>query len=249
MPRISDRIDIEKPPRLGGGGPGKIPHWRRRGGGDDGDDGRDDFVSSQAYLRRYRVLLAAVLISIFALFVAVALGYILRGRSGPFDPVHLRSDHLWKPLALPYARLFLNTLVLLLSSLALERSRRGLAHKMEFAAMGIAPPRWQADILWLALTVVLGFGFLAGQVMVWQVLRLQGVFMAGNLAGSSFYLMTGLHALHLIGGLLALVYALITTWSKRHFAWQTMVVEITGWYWHFMGALWVGVFAVLHFAN
>src|SRR5258708_3857228 len=100
MPRISDRIDIEKPPRLGGGGPGKIPHWRRRGGGDDGDDGRDDFVSSQAYLRRYRVLLAAVLISIFALFVAVALGYILRGRSGPFDPVHQRFDHPWKPLAL-----------------------------------------------------------------------------------------------------------------------------------------------------
>ncbi|HWZ44991.1 MAG TPA: cytochrome c oxidase subunit 3 [Candidatus Saccharimonadales bacterium] len=249
MPRVTDRIDIEKPPRLGGGGPGKIPHWRGRGGGDDGDDGRDDFVSSKTHLRRYRVLLAAVLISILALFVAVALGYILRGKSGAYDPIQQRFDHAWKPLALPYARLILNTLVLLLSSVALERSRRGLAHKMEFAAMGIAPPRWQTDVLWLALTVVLGFGFLAGQVMVWQVLRLQGVSMAGDLSGSSFYLMTGLHAVHLAGGLLALLYALIATWSKRHFARQTMVVEITGWYWHFMGVLWVGLFAVLHFAN
>jgi cytochrome c oxidase subunit 3 len=249
MSRITDRIDIEKPPRLGGGGPGKIPHWRGYGGGDDGDDGHGDFISSRTHLRRYRVLLIVVLIGIFTLFVAAALCYVLRGRSGPFDPVHQRFEHPWKPLVLPYARMLINTLVLLLSSLTLERSRRGLAHKMEFADMGIVPPSWQTEIVWLALTVALGFGFLAGQFMVWQTLRLQGVYLTHDLVGSSFYVLTGLHAVHLAGGLLALLYALIATWSKRHFAWQTMVLEITGWYWHFMGALWVGVFAVLHFAN
>ena len=198
MPRITDRVDIEKEPRLGGGGPGKIPHWRGYGGGDDGDD---DFVSSRRLLQRYRVLLVAVLISIFTLFVAAALCYVLRGSGGAYDQVHQRFEHPWKPLVLPYTRMFVNTLVLLLSSLTLELSRRGMARKMEFASMGIVPPRWQTEIGWLALTVVLGFGFLAGQVMVWQFLRRQGVYMTRDLVGSSFYVLTGLHALHLAGGL------------------------------------------------
>jgi cytochrome c oxidase subunit 3 len=249
MSRITDRVEIEKKPRLGGGGPGKIPFWRGRGGGGDDDGDDDDFVSSQAILQRYRVLLIAILISIFTLFAGAALCYILRGRSGPYDPVHHRYLHPWKPLALPYVRMFLNTLVLLLSSVTLELARRGMKRKMEFASMGIVPPRWQTEIGWLALTVALGFGFLAGQAAVWQLLRQQGVYITRDLIGSSFYVLTGLHALHLAGGLLALLYAFISTWSKRHFAWQAMVLEASAWYWHFMGVLWVGLFGLLHFAN
>lgn len=248
MPRITDRVDIEKEPRLGGGGPGKIPHWRGYGG-DDGDDGSGDFISTRGLLRRYRVLLVAVLISIFTLFVGLALCYIIRGSAGPFDPVRQRFQHPWKPLSLPYARMFLNTLVLLLSSATLEVSRRGMAHKKEFAAMGILPPRWQLEVIWLALTVLLGFLFLFGQFTVWQYLQRQGVYLTRDLVGSSFYLLTGLHAVHLLGGLVALLYAFIATWSKRRFARQAMVLEITGWYWHSMGALWLAVFALLHFAK
>ena len=250
MPPITDRADLEKEPRLGGGGPGKTPHWHDYGGDDgDNDGGEDDFLSSRRRLRRYRVLLVLVIASVFTLFVAAALCYIVRGRSGPYDPVHHRFLHPWKPLALPYGRMFLNTLVLLLSSLTLELSRRGMGGKLDLASMGIEPPRWQMEMVWLALTVILGFGFLAGQIAVWRVLQAQGVYFAWNLVGSSFYFLTGLHALHLMGGLLALVYALVRSRSTTRFVSRHLVLEATAWYWHFMGVLWVGVFALLHFAK
>ena len=55
MPRISEHVGIERKPKLGGGGPGKIPHRHGYGGGDDGDHGEpDDFVSPKDRLRRYR---------------------------------------------------------------------------------------------------------------------------------------------------------------------------------------------------
>src|SRR5579864_8141523 len=106
MPRITDRIEIEKEPRLSGGGPGKIPHWRGGGdGGGDGDDGSSDFLSSQERLRRYRVLLIAILISVFTLFVALAVLYLLRGRSAGWDSAQGRPLHHFKPVALPYFRM------------------------------------------------------------------------------------------------------------------------------------------------
>lgn len=248
MARITDRVEIEKEPRLSGGGPGKIPHWR--GGGDgDGDDGSDDFLSSQERLRRYRVLLIAVLISIFTLFVAVALLYVLRGRSSGWDPVHHRPLHPWHPLILPYTRMFVNTLVLLLSSITLELARRGMVRKMEFTSMGILPPHWQTELVWLAATAFLGLCFLAGQIIVWQFLRNQGIHMSNDLMGSSFYLLTGLHAIHLAGGLLALLYALGGSWFRLNLSWQRVVLESTAWYWHFMGGLWIALFVLLHVVN
>jgi len=248
MPRITERIEIEKEPRLGGGGPGKIPYWR--GGGDGGgDEGPDDFLSSQERLRRYRVLLIAVLISVFTLFVAVAIVYLFRGHAAGWNSAAGRPNLHARPVVLPYIRMLVNTLVLGLSSLTLEFARRGMIRKMEFTSMGIVPVRWRTEVGWLAATVVLGMGFLAGQITVWRFLRGQGVYMSNDLSGSLFYLMTGLHAIHLVGGLIALVYALGGSWFKLNLSWQRVVLETTAWYWHCMGVLWVGIFGLLHFVN
>lgn len=248
MPRITERVEIEKEPRLGGGGPGKIPY--RRGGGDgDGDEGPDDFLSSQERLRRYRIFLIAVLISVFTLFAAIAILYLLRGRATGWDPVANHPRAHARPVVLPYLRMLINTVVLGLSSLTLELARRGMVRKMEFISMGIVPVRWQTEVGWLAATVVLGMGFLAGQITVWLFLRSQGVYISNDLSGSLFFLTTGLHALHLVGGLIALLYALGGSWFRLNLSWQRVVLETTAWYWHFMGILWVGIFAMLHFAN
>ena len=249
MPTL-ERVDVKQKPKLGGGGPGKIPYRRGYGGGDDGDHGhRDEFFSSKDRLRRFRIGIVAGIISIGMLFIGLTTAYVIRQGMGRWDPVQHVWIPDWHPLSLPYRLLLVNTSVLVLSSITLELARRGLLHKAEFSSLGILPPRFQTELPWLGLTVLLGFGFLAGQIMVWNFFRRQGVYLASNPSGSFFYLLTGLHALHLLGGLIALVWTLIGSWMHMKVASQRIAVDVTGWYWHFMALLWIYLFALLHFAR
>jgi cytochrome c oxidase subunit 3 len=91
---------------------------------------------------------------------------------------------------------------------------------------------------------------LAGQFVVWNNLRHQGVFLHTNPSRSFFYLLTGTHAVHLAGGLAVLLYAAAGQWIRSsRFESQKIAVDVTGWYWHYMGLLWFGIFALLHFAR
>src|SRR6476661_6400259 len=221
MPIIGDRVEIERKPKLGGGGPGKIPHRHGYGGGDDGDHGNSgDFQSREQRMRRYRM------------------------GKGRYDEDTHRWVRDWIPLTLPYFQLWTNSLVLLLSSLTLELARRSMAKKEEFAAMGIVPPRFKRDLPWLGITVFLGFCFLVGQVQVWNMLRAQGAFLASNTSRSLFYILTGTHALHLVGGLAGLLYAVTGRLLAARFESQRIAVEVTGWYWHYLAFLWFGIFAL-----
>jgi cytochrome c oxidase subunit 3 len=67
---------------------------------------------------------------------------------------------------------------------------------------------------------------------------------------SSFvYLLTGMHAIHLAGGVLALAYAGTTAMLRRPLETRRIVVDITAWYWHFMALLWLYIFALLAIAR
>lgn len=248
---ILERVDVEEKPKLGGGGPGKIPYRRGYGGGDDGDQGRpDDFLSRRDRLRRFRIGIAAGIVSVGVLFLGLTTVYISRqGHGYHWDPETQIGSSDWHPLALPYRLLFINTFVLILSSITLELARRGLLRKAEFSILGVRPPKLQTDLPWLGITVVLGFGFLAGQLGVWNLLRHHGIYLASYPSSSFFYLLTGLHAVHLLGGLVALVYTLAGSWFRMKLDSQRIAVDITGWYWHFMAVLWIYIFALLHFAR
>jgi len=250
MPIISDRVEVERKPRLGGGGPGKIPHRRGFGGGDDGDHGNSgDFRSREQRMRRYRVGMTLCIISVTAVFVLLTMVYVFRMGKGRFDEDAHRWVRDWIPLTLPYVQLWTNSLILLLSSLTLELARRSMAKKEEFAAMGILPPRLGRDMHWLGITVYLGFCFLAGQAVVWKILQAQGAFLASNPSRSLFYILTGTHAVHLVGGLVVLLYAVAGRLLATRFESQRIAVEVTGWYWHYLAFLWFGIFALVHFAR
>jgi cytochrome c oxidase subunit 3 len=124
-----------------------------------------------------------------------------------------------------------------------------MAKQAEFAALGILPYRKKNEVPWLALTVLLGFLFLVGQVIVWNGFRHQGLFRHSNPSSSFFVILTGMHALHLTGGLAALLYATAGNWMRIRFDSQQLAVTVTAWYWHFMGVLWLYLFALLHFAR
>jgi len=139
----------------------------------------------------------------------------------------------WGHLALP-SILYLNTLVLLLSSGTLELSRRSLAHRAANGSGG-------AGIVWLACTLALGIAFCCGQYMVWQNLRAQGIYLATNPNSSFFYVLTFVHVLHLAAGIAALLY-LGARLMFRRAAFRRSLFDNTAIYWHFLSVLWVYLF-------
>ncbi len=249
MPTISDRVEIERKPKLGGGGPGKIPHRRGYGGGDDDPNKHGDFHSREQRMRRYRIAMTLCIISVTAIFILLTVVYIFRLGKGRYDQDAHQWVRDWIPLTLPYMQLWVNSIFLLISSATLELARRTMARKEEFTAMGIIPPRMKRDMPWLGLTVLLGFCFLVGQILVWNNLRYQGAFLESNPSRSLFYIITGTHAVHLVGGLIALLYALAGRLLAVKFESQKIAVEVTGWYWHYLAFLWFGIFALVHFAK
>jgi len=188
------------------------------------------------------------LISVTMVFIALVFLYILRLGQGRYDEDAHRWVRDWIPLKLPYLQLWINSLVLLLSSVTLECARRNLNQKEEFAAMGIVPPR-RSDLPWLGITLCLGLCFLVGQVMVWQNLQHQGVFLTSSPSRNYFYLLTGTHAVHLVGGLIVLLFAAAGRLLALKFEAQRTAVEVTSWYWHYLAFLWFGIFALVHFAK
>jgi cytochrome c oxidase subunit 3 len=130
--------------------------------------------------------------------------------------------------------MWINTVVLLASSATLEMARHGLAQRRLSYYKN----------LWL-LTTVLGAGFLVGQIVAWRQLVAEGIYLASNPASSFFYIFTGAHALHLFGGIAALIYVARRNFDQAQVT-RSVAAEVTSYYWHFMDALWLFLLALLY---
>jgi cytochrome c oxidase subunit 3 len=238
-----------KQPKSRHGGTGDVPHYP--GGGGGGGRG-DDYPDYGERLRRCRLGLAVGIAPIVMLFVAFSSAYLVRQGLASWD---LRTNSYindWAPVRLPNLLLVINTCFLLVSSLTMEFARRQASRLAVIAPVtampGIADDEPSA-FPWLGVTITLGVGFLTGQVLAWRQMELSGFFMSSNPSSSFFYLLTGAHALHLLGGVIALAYAGITVWMKRPPEARHIVVDVTAWYWHFMALLWLYIFALLEVAH
>jgi cytochrome c oxidase subunit 3 len=130
--------------------------------------------------------------------------------------------------------LWLNSVVLILASVAMQRTRT--------AARRGQPDRVKSGMI---AAGVLTFGFLAGQLWAWQQMDAAGYFLAANPAYSFFFLLTAVHGLHLLGGLW--VWARTTARVLRGAEAEAirLSVELCTVYWHYLLAVWVVLFAVL----
>lgn len=227
----------ERAPKLGERGSGRPP----QGGGGERDTSLADF---RRRLRRYRIGLMAGLTPVLMLFVAFTSAYIVRQNLGTWDDATKGYVLDWRALTLP-SLLWLNTMLLLASSVTLEMARRSLGAQYAAESRSLVSAR-AARSPWLTLTLVLGSAFLLGQWLAWRSLQAQGVYIATNPSSSFFYLLTGTHAVHLMGGVAALVYAAVTALGSGSLARRAIVVDVTSWYWHFMALLWVYIFVLLH---
>jgi cytochrome c oxidase subunit 3 len=151
----------------------------------------------------------------------------------------------WQHFQLPHV-LYLNTLILIGSSVTLQLSRQ------RFAAIPQAAQRASASvkalsasgIYWLYLTAALGLIFVLGQILAWRNLAVQGLFLATNPSSSFFYLFTALHAVHLLGGMGGLFYVLRKLIRDGGAA-ETSGLSAFSIYWHFMDLLWVYLLLLL----
>jgi cytochrome c oxidase subunit III len=146
----------------------------------------------------------------------------------------------WAQFRLPPI-LYLNSLVLLASSATIARARRRMAAG---PVAGAARSFGSLGGRWLALTLGLGLLFVAGQLLAWRQLADAGLYLASNPGSSFFYVFTGLHALHLLGGMAALGYVLWRLW-RTPAAPPVNAAGATALYWHFMDLLWLYLLLVL----
>ena len=168
------------------------------------------------------------LAAISMMFAAFTSALVVR-QGTAFDWLHIRL-----PLVI-----YLNTFVLLLSSVTLEVSRRRIGEYLHGSTNRIVPLRWLSATLFLALI------FVVGQVIAWQQLRSMGLYLATSPASSFFYVLTAMHALHVlggIGGLLRVTRKLAETVPSL----SRSTFSATACYWHFMGALWIYLLVIIH---
>jgi len=161
--------------------------------------------------------------SLFAVFVVAYLFYIGKSLGGPSP-----RDVLELPVV--------GTICLLSSSLTVAFATRALAAG-QVARAGA----------WLSVTVVLGLAFLAGTAQEWRRLIVERGFTIGtNLFGTTFYPLVGLHASHVMLGLVMLSLCVVFACSGSLKAAHGERVELVSWYWHFVDGVWIVVFTVVY---
>lgn len=175
---------------------------------------------SRAYIATW-VLLTAVIM----LFAGLSSAYIV-----------LRGTPEWQNITVPRI-VWGSTLVLFASSVAIE-----------FARHAVRRNHPEGVRQWVVVSGILGLTFLVGQLVAWRQLVNAGVYLATTIHSSFFYVLTGAHALHLLGGLIGLAYVLQKAFANQLTATNHEPLKAFALYWHFMDVVWIYCFILLLFA-
>jgi cytochrome c oxidase subunit 3 len=148
-------------------------------------------------------------------------------------------------LNLPFAAI--NTTVLVLSSVTCQMGVWA-AERFQPRRTGslFAVGQWGMNE-WMTLTYLMGAFFIGGQLFEYAELVQEGLTIASSPYGSVFYLTTGFHGLHVVGGLLAFLFLLGRSFSAKRFGHHEATTAIVvSYYWHFVDVVWIALFAVIY---
>jgi cytochrome c oxidase subunit 3 len=233
------------------GGHGRRPPTdKRTGGGGDNDNFNDRPQGRRGpreKLSRARLGLFFALAGDLMFFVAIVSAFFVAQNTSHID-VYNRYVNSWLPTVIPPI-LWLNTAVLLLSSVTMEIARRGMFRETDVMDewLGLGKPLTRRVLPWLAATTALGLVFLLGQSIAWRQLAIQHVFFSSNPSSHFFYLITYTHAIHLFLGIGALLASLTGLYISRLLETRQILIDCTAWYWHAMGIFWIFLFILLAF--
>jgi cytochrome c oxidase subunit III len=217
---VAEILEVKTGGPNGGGPHDHDPYGRGGEGGDDNSgDGRRGVPGAGLLAMRF------LLLSISMLFVTIGVAYYERAKA----PAH------WQHIQVP-PLLWLSTALILASTWTLELARGAFERKNSF--------RYAR---WLELTVAIGVAFLASQVFALRQLAAQGIYLPRNPHSSLFYVLTGVHGVHLLGGVVALMYLLIKATVRPEivlfdFRRQRGRAAVTALYWHFLAGIWLCLF-------
>jgi cytochrome c oxidase subunit III len=234
-------------PGIGGKPPVDRRHTGGGGGGGD-DDWKNERHGPRELLYRIRTFLFLGLSCDMVFFAVLVVVFYASQAGMHLSPGSLNIVGDWHPVRLPPI-LYLNTAALLLSSLTMERARQSIFHEIDVLEewLGLGQPALRRTMPWVAATLFFGGLFLIGQGMAWRQLTAQGfAFNRWSTPPSYFfYVITGIHAAHLLLGVAALILCLgALSWFKR-VEYRQIAVDATAWYWHTMGLAWLLLLAVL----
>ncbi|MEJ7846819.1 MAG: heme-copper oxidase subunit III [Pyrinomonadaceae bacterium] len=231
-------IEIEEPRKrrrpFSGGGPGK-PSGSNGGGGDGGGNdsyrNRNDFSDTNSNRPdRAKVITWFLLLVVMMTFGGLIAAYVV---------VSTNKAAEWNPFDLPI-EVWISTFLILVSSFAYHTAKKAID--------GDAHDKAQK---WLIATTVFGAAFISSQLLAWLALVNRGLYMHGNPYAGFFYILTAVHALHVLGGIMALGSILLRNWHETantvEREYRRNLARAVGWYWHFMGALWIVLFILLGF--
>ncbi len=236
-----------KEPGIGG----KPPVTRRPtggGGGGGDDDSPRERHGPRELLNRIRFFVFFGLAGDMMFFAMLVMLFFARQAGTHMDPHTHEQIGDWHPVMLPPI-LYLNTAVLLISSLTMEVARRNIFREIDVLEewLGLGRPALHRTLPWVGATLALGAVFLAGQWTAWKQLTVQGFAFDqwSTPASYFFYIITGLHAAHLLLGLATLLFCLSAIGLFKRVELRQIAVDAASWYWHAMSLAWLLLLAVL----
>jgi len=218
---------------FGGGIPGGGNDDNDGGGGSGGDDHpefKEHADDPQSPPDKAKVVTWFLLLVVLMTFGGLIAAYIVISTNGAAE---------WRPFDLP-VQVWISTLLIFASSITYQLGKNALFrdNQRRARAMFIA-------------TTALGGAFISSQILVWLALVNRGFYMRGDPYAGFFYILTAAHALHVVGGIVALGTILLRTWYETEYGpeneYRRNLARSVGWYWHFMGLLWLVLFLLLGF--
>lgn len=185
----------------------------------------NDFTPS-----RPRILTAFLILVVVMTFGGLLAAYIVLATNRAIE---------WQPFSLPIP-VFLSTAIILASS---------VTYHLAFAR--ISGDNRRSAQTWFIATTILAGVFIASQLVAWFELNRMGLYVEGNPYAGFFYILTGVHAIHVVGGIIALGSLVNGLWKTDQSDLERLrgftMAQVVGWYWHTMGALWIVIFVLLGF--
>lgn len=210
-----------------GGGGGDDP-----GGGDSGKQPKDNIFPDT---ERFKPGISRIFTGFLLLVVLMTFG----GLIAAYIVIATNNVAEWRPFDLP-VQVWISTVIILMSSVAYHLGKTAVDRNDTPSAKK-----------WLVITTVFGAAFISSQILAWFALVARGLYMAGNPYAGFFYIMTAVHAVHVLGGITALGAVLLRSWYSTErldeIERRKTVAHVVGWYWHFMGVIWIVLFVLLGF--
>ena len=223
--------DIPEPKRRRSGISGGSNSASGGGNNPGGDGPNEDNERSEPFVRdKSRILTAFLLLVVLMTFGGLIAAYIVIATNGVAE---------WQPFDLPI-QVWISTAIIVVSSFTYHFGKTAVALNDQ--------PRSKH---WLSITTVLGAAFISSQILAWVTLNARGLYVQSNPFAGFFYILTAVHAVHVLGGITALGSVLLRSWyptsNPANIAKREALAQVVGWYWHFMGGLWIVLFILLGF--